>query len=114
MATLFSIFLRKIKCNFLYFASDFIWKNIHLHICPGDQNLRQTSIRGIIDHFYENNTFPELELGCVPNSTTCSTNSIVELLRDGVGGVELQKREQAVPNTPLYIYIYIYIAIEIS
>jgi hypothetical protein len=48
-------------------------------------------MRGIIDHLQENNIFLRLELGCMPNSTTCSTNSIVELLYNRVGGAELKK-----------------------
>jgi hypothetical protein len=46
------------------------------------------SIKGIMDHLHANNPFRLLELGCVPNSITCSTNSTVELLDGGVHGAE--------------------------
>jgi hypothetical protein len=70
---------------------------------PRHQNIQQTSINGIIDHLHGNNPFLELELelGYVPNSATCSTNSIVELLYDGVGGAELKKLEQSSPKHAL-------------
>jgi hypothetical protein len=48
-----------------------------------------------------NNSFLKLELGYVPNSTTCSTNFTVELLRGGVGRAELKNRSRVVSNTPL-------------
>ena len=48
-----------------------------------------------------NNPFLELVLGSVPNSTTCSTNSTVELLHGGVGGAELQKLERSSPKLSL-------------
>jgi hypothetical protein len=51
----------------------------------------KTSMRGIIDHLQRNNPFLKLELGCVPKSTICSTNSTVELLHGEVGGAKLQK-----------------------
>jgi len=59
-----------------------------------------SSIRGIIDHLHGNNSFLELELGCVPNGTICSTNSTVELV------TELLERScknwsRAVPNMPI-------------
>jgi hypothetical protein len=46
----------------------------------------------------------ELELGCVPNSTTCSTNSTVKLLYGGVDGAELQKQERSSPIHPLVFF----------
>jgi len=49
------------------------------------------SIKGIMDHLHENNPFLDLEQSCVPNSTTCSTNSTVELLYGGVRKAELEK-----------------------
>jgi len=42
--------------------------------------------------------FPELELNRVPNRSTCSRNSTIELLCGGVGGVELEKVEQNSPK----------------
>jgi len=65
------------------------------------QNIQQTLIKGIIDHLQGNNSFLELELGGVPNSTTYSTNSTVELLHGRVGGAELQNWSRIVPNTPI-------------
>jgi hypothetical protein len=50
------------------------------------------------EHLAEHCMFLELELGCVSNSTTCSINSTAELLRDEVGGTELQKRERSSPK----------------
>ena len=58
----------------------------------------QTSIRGTVDLSYRNLMFPELGLNYVPNRYTCSRNSIVELLCDGVGGAELKKTEQSSPK----------------
>jgi hypothetical protein len=58
------------------------------------------SIRGIIDHLHGNNPFLELEQSCVPNSTTCSTNSTAELLYGGVRGAELEKRQRSSPKHP--------------
>jgi hypothetical protein len=52
-------------------------------------------IRGIIYHLHGNNPFLELEQSGVPNSTTCSTNSTVELLHSGVRGAEMEKRERS-------------------
>jgi hypothetical protein len=48
--------------------------------------------------------FPELELGCVPNKSTCSRNSTTELLCGRVGGAELEKVEQSSPKHALNIY----------
>jgi hypothetical protein len=47
-----------------------------------------------MDHLHANNSFLELELACVPNSTisTCST---VKLLYDRVRGAKLEKQEQS-------------------
>jgi hypothetical protein len=59
------------------------------------------SIRGIMDHLHRNNPFLELEQSCVSNSTTCSTNSTVDLLHGGVRGAELEKRERSSPKHPL-------------
>jgi len=53
--------------------------------------LSAISIKGIMDHLHENNPFLELEQTCVPNSTTCSTNSTVDLLHGRVYGAELKK-----------------------
>jgi hypothetical protein len=53
-----------------------------------------------MDHLHANNLFLELELDFVPNSSTCSTNSTVELLHGKVCGAELKNRSGAVPNTP--------------
>jgi len=64
------------------------------------QNIQQTLIKGIIDHLQGNNSFLELELGGVPNSTTYSTNSTVELLHGRVDGAEPQKMEQNSPKHP--------------
>jgi hypothetical protein len=36
-------------------------------------------------------------------SSTCSTNSTVELLHGGVRGAELEKREQSSPKHPLHV-----------
>jgi hypothetical protein len=47
---------------------------------------------------HRNNLFLELEQSCVPNSTTCSTNSTAELLHGGVRGVELEKRQRSSPK----------------
>jgi hypothetical protein len=49
---------------------------------------------------YRNNPFLKLELSCVSNGTSCSTNSILELLYGGVGGAELKNGSGAVPSTP--------------
>ena len=57
------------------------------------QNIHQTSIRGIVDLSYRNLMFLELELNCVPNRSTCSRNSTVELLCGRVDGAELKKTE---------------------
>jgi len=65
------------------------------------QNIHQTSIRGIVDLSYKNLMFPELELNCVPNRSTCSRNSTMELLCGGVGGAELKKVEQSSPKQAL-------------
>jgi hypothetical protein len=54
-----------------------------------------------MDHLHGNNSFLELEQSCVPNSTTCSTNSTVELLHGGVRGAELEKREWSSAKHPL-------------
>ena len=67
------------------------------------QNIHQTSIRGIVDLSYRNLMFPELELNCVPNRSTCSRNSTVELLCGGVGGAELEKVEQSSPKQALKV-----------
>ena len=64
-------------------------------------NIHQTSIRDIVDLFYRNLMFPELELNCVPNRSTCFRNSTVELLCGGVGRVELEKVEQSSPKQAL-------------
>jgi hypothetical protein len=48
-----------------------------------------------MDHLHANNSFLELELACVPNSTICSTNSTVKLLYDRVRGAKLEKQEQS-------------------
>ena len=45
------------------------------------------SIRGIMNHFHQNNPFLELEQSSVPNSTTCSTDSTMEPL--GVNEADL-------------------------
>jgi hypothetical protein len=58
------------------------------------------SIRGIIDHLHRNKPFLELEQICVPNSTTCYTNSMVKLLHSGVRGAELEKQERGYPKHP--------------
>ena len=42
-----------------------------------------------------NGTFACMELGCVPNSTTCSTNATVELLHGRVRGAELEKQKRS-------------------
>ena len=65
------------------------------------QNIHQTSIRGTVDLSYTNLMFPELELNCVPNRSTCSRNSTVELLCGGVDGAELKKVEQSSPKQAL-------------
>ena len=65
------------------------------------QNIHQTSIRGTVDISYTNLMFPELELNYVPNRSTCSRNSTVELLCGGVGGAELKKVEQSSPKQAL-------------
>ena len=54
-----------------------------------------------MDHLYENNPFLELELACMPNSTTYSINSMVELLHSGISGAELEKRERSSSKQPL-------------
>ena len=59
------------------------------------------SIKGIMDHLHENNPFLELEQSCVPNSTTCFTNFMVELLHGRVRGAELEKRERSSAKHPL-------------
>jgi len=56
-----------------------------------------------MSHLHENNPFLKLEQSCMPNSTSCSTNSTVELLHGGVRGAELQKLEQSSPKHPLII-----------
>ena len=65
------------------------------------QNIHQTSIRGIVDLSYRNLMFLELELNCVPNRSTCYRNSTVELLCGKVGEAELKKIEQSSPKQPL-------------
>ena len=70
------------------------------------QNIHQTSIRGIVDLSYRNLMFLELELNCVLNRSTCSRNSTVELLCGGVGGAELKKVEQSSPKQALSILYY--------
>jgi hypothetical protein len=59
----------------------------------GQKISKAISMRGIMDQLHGNNSFLELEQSCVPNSTSCSTNSMVELLHSGVCGAELQKLE---------------------
>jgi hypothetical protein len=59
------------------------------------------SIKGIMDHLHENNSFLELEQNRMSNSTTCSTNSTVKLLYGGVRGVELEKQERSSTKHPL-------------
>jgi hypothetical protein len=54
-----------------------------------------------MDHLHGNNSFLELEQSYVPNSTTCSTKSMVELLRGGVHGAELEKQERSSTKHPL-------------
>jgi murein endopeptidase len=58
-----------------------------------------------MDHLHANNLFLELELelDCVPNSTTCSTNSTVKLLHGEVCGAELKKWERSNPKHPLNV-----------
>jgi len=57
--------------------------------------------------------FPELELNCVPNRSTCSRNSTVELLCGGVGGAELKKVEQSSPKQDLsFILAHSYVRVE--
>jgi hypothetical protein len=46
-------------------------------------------------YLHENNPFLELELGCVPNITVCSTNSMMELLHGEVRRAELEKQERS-------------------
>jgi hypothetical protein len=58
------------------------------------------SIRGIKDHLYGNNPFLELEQSCVPNSTTCSTNSTVKLLHGEVRGAELETGAEQFQTPP--------------
>jgi len=59
-----------------------------------DQKISRTiSISDIMDHLHGTNPFLELEQSYVPNSTSCSTNSTMKLLHDGVRGAELQKLE---------------------
>jgi hypothetical protein len=57
----------------------------------GQKISRAISIRGIMNHLHGNNPFLELEQSYVPNSTSCSANSMVELLYGGIGGEKLQK-----------------------
>ena len=52
-------------------------------------------------HLHENNPFLKLEQSCVPNGTSCSTNSTVELLHGRVRGAELQKLKQSSAKHPL-------------
>jgi len=66
-----------------------------LHI---QQNIHQISSRDILDFSQGNLTKLELELGCV---STCSRNSTVDLLHDGVGGAELEKLEERRPKQAL-------------
>ena len=44
----------------------------------------------------------------MPNSHTCSRNSIVELLYGGVNGAELKKLEQSSPKQTLILFEFIY------
>jgi hypothetical protein len=53
-----------------------------------------------MDHLHGNNSFLELEQSCVPNSTTCSTNSTTKLLHGGVRRAELEKRQRSSPKHP--------------
>jgi hypothetical protein len=66
----------------------------------GQKISRAISIMGIMDHLHENNPFLKLELRCMPKSTTCSTNSMVELLHDKIFGVELKKTRVEQSQTP--------------
>lgn len=56
-----------------------------------------------MDRPHENDPFLELEQSCVPNSTTCSTNSMVDLLHGVVRGAELKKWERSSPKHPLML-----------
>jgi hypothetical protein len=50
---------------------------------------------------HKNNSFPELELGCVLNSTIYSINFTMKLLYGEVSGAELKKNgRRAVATTP--------------
>jgi hypothetical protein len=53
------------------------------------QNIHQTSFRGILDLSQRNLMFLEPGVSYVPKMSTCSRNSTVELLYGGVGGAEL-------------------------
>jgi len=55
----------------------------------GQKISRAILTRGIMDHLHRNNPFLELEQSCMPNRTSCSTNSTVKLLHGGVRGAEL-------------------------
>jgi len=61
-------------------------------------------IRGIMEYLHGNNPFLELEQSYVPNSTSCSTNSTVELLHGGVRGAELQKLVKQSQTPSKYCY----------
>jgi hypothetical protein len=53
------------------------------------QNIHQTSFRGILDLSQRNLMFLEPGVSYVPKMSTCSRNSIVELLHGGVGRAKL-------------------------
>jgi hypothetical protein len=46
----------------------------------GKKISKAISIKGIMDYLHRNNLFLELEQSYMPNSTSYSTNSMVELL----------------------------------
>jgi hypothetical protein len=57
-----------------------------------------------MDYLYGNNPFLELEQSCMPNSTTCSTNSTTELLHGRIREEELKKQERSSYKHPLSSY----------
>lgn len=74
-----------------------MYLNYSIHIVLSSEIL----IRGLLDHLHENNLLAELEQTHVSNSTTCSTNSRVELFYVRVYGVELKKNlEQSSAKHP--------------
>jgi hypothetical protein len=55
------------------------------------KNIKCNLNQGHNGPLHENKPFLELEQSCVLNITTCSTNSMVELLHGGVRRAELEK-----------------------